>query len=241
MMAAVLPSPTTAFQRILENKFNLPPDQFLTMEGETGNVIKLFDPRSGMGERNQVFKVRHDPADSRLIIRSIREDGDEEQSNVGYTGNEILYNLKSAARDAGIKNIHIGQDRANLSVRDEDGREIIFNLAKLKTLQTGHSWYNNHGFYGEDHDEVMNHNAKIRDNLLTKYVKNKGRYNAHADYFETFGHPIEGTTVAEFGELTKELLQKNKAISADRLGMIRQILDKINFKTEDRELTYRDM
>lgn len=241
MMAAVLPSPVNTFHRILESKFNLPPDQFQTLSNETSNTIKLFDPRMHESEKNQVFKIRHDPVDSRLIIRSIREDGNEEQVNVGYTGNEILHALKSAARDAGIKHIHVGQDRANLTLQDEEGRNIVFNLAKLKTLQTGHSWYNNHGFFGEDHDEVMAHNAKIRANPLTKYVKNGKKYNAHADYFETFGRPIEGTTVAEFGDMTKELLQKNKSISGDRLGMIRQILDNLNFKTEDRELTYRPM
>ena len=234
-MESLLPSPIVQFQRVLENEFSTAPENIQTTTYDNGNaIISLHDTSSGIMEHNQAFKISYQPQNNRVTIHSLREKDDVEQTNVLYSGQELLDRLKRAASNSNIRDLRIGEDRANLNLKDEENNTQPIDMAKLKILQHGETWYNRNGFRGPNYEQDTADNNIIRNKPLSRYVKK----DIQEDFEEQFG-PLSDYTVASFGAYTQELLQKGKPISAIKLAIIREIVNqKLPFVTAQQELKY---
>ena len=240
MIESILPSKQTQLSRILENRFNLDPTHFEIHAGPERINFSVYDRNGGSTDKNNVFNLAYYPEAHRFHLSSIREKNGIDQTNVRHTGNEILSHLKGAAKDMGIQQFHIGQDRSNLNIPILDEDETVqINMGKLKTLQTGQSWYNKHRFFGEDYDAINERNAHIRSQLLTHYFKPMQRkYDAAEEFEELFKIPLEGLTVADFGAFTQNLIKKGIPVSRDKIQLVKNILEKIPLRQEEGELTF---
>jgi hypothetical protein len=235
MSSPYLPPNGTQLQRILETQFSTPAENFHTQLYPNGNaVIQLYDSNTGETELNRAFKITYNHDNNRLTLTDLREQDDIEQTNVTFPGQYLLNGLKQAVSAADIKDFRINQDRANLNLKDEEGNIRSIHMGKLKTLQQGQTWYNQHGFFGITHAADTSKNEEIRSHKLSKYIKKP----LATDYQDEFG-PLQDITVAQFGDLTREHLQKGRPISKDKLALLQEIINqKLPFQNAEGELKY---
>lgn len=121
------------------------------------------------------------------------------------TGTKLLTKIEEFARLANIKRIHL-EDASVI----EPCNGVRIKLYNLSILCTGQSWYNKHGYKSENHDAEVNHNRKLIQTSIVKYIKNNDYITLSNILTPDAEEPnVEGTVQEVFQQLKHYLLSNN--------------------------------
>jgi hypothetical protein len=126
---------------------------------------------------------------------------------------------------------------------DEDVSGVKLNnkynveLAKLKILEGGVSFYKKAGYYPENFEENYLFNQRIRATKLGRYRK-KTKLD---DFNEALGANFTlETPLSEVGEYVRTKVRPGSEISDDFAGELAMLLAEAPFKIKDKNLKYKN-
>lgn len=234
--------PHHQIKRIFSTEFQAPEAEFDVEEigGPTPFVsIKHYDtrvenlPQGGEESTNMSFHAHIAPSKNEIRIHHLKYNGRNDQINSLRSGSEILHRLAN-----------IGKRLHHDVVVDEDISEIPLNnsyrtkvdLAKLKILERGTSFYNKAGFYPPNFEAIYQHNQEVRATKLGKYLKKERNID---DFNDAFGTDFsKETPLSVVGEAVARQVRPTLPLSDDAASELMSLLNKINFKVKDRHLKY---
>lgn len=147
---------------------NAPEEEFIFNKSDVGNPrigIKHYDltkaplPSNDEKSTNLSFEASVLPKQNMIRIRHLKFDGQYEQPNSIRSGSDILSGIVKAGKSMG-HDVYIDEDISYLALNNP--RQTKVDLAKLKILESGISYYNKAGFYPENFDDVYQYNQTQR-------------------------------------------------------------------------------
>ena len=105
----------------------------------------------------------------------------------GIAGGEILKKIEVFARRQGCKTISL-EDKSKITICDTE-----FDLAILKILTKGESWYNSLGYVSEDYNNEIKQNKKLINTTLDD--ENLGWIKTKIEYLYPREHSFEHTSL----------------------------------------------
>jgi hypothetical protein len=233
-----------SIQSSMAYEFRAPKSEFQVEEirGPTPLIsIKHYDtaleslPQQGNESTNMSFHAYVAPTKKEIRIMNLKYDGKNDQVNSQRSGSQLLRHITNIGKNTS-HDVYIDEDVSQLSLNNPYKTKV--DLAKLKILERGYSFYNKAGFYPENFETIYRHNQKEREKPLSKYFKKERNLD---DFNEALGSNFTmETPLAIVGEYISTRLNPSEAISDDFAVEVSSLLDKVNFKTKDRNLKYKN-
>jgi hypothetical protein len=237
--------PPDPLKQLFSSEFQAPENEFVVdeIDGPTPFVsIKHYDtrlenkPRPSEDATNMSFEAYVAPSKKEIRIHHLKYDGRNDQVNSIRSGSEILHRLTNVGKRLN-HDVVVDEDVSQVSLNNSYRTKV--DLAKLKILERGYSFYNKAGFYPPDFESVYQHNQVVRATKLGKYLRKERNIDDFNEAFDT--DFSKDTPLSAVGEVIAEKIRPSIPLSDEAAGELVELLNKLNFKVNDRNLKYKNV